>query len=204
MYLLLKPNYQLSILFKTAIFAILIICRIWFPSTLDYSVFASEGKQIEIYKKKNLTKKKKKTVLNKNQVYFQKISENRATLGMKKIKKKKIKVSHHNEIDQKEQKYTDPYIRQKNDKKIIENIESIYGLISKMDNKSENKAGNINRVTSTSAINGISIGKVSYVILSNGDKIFKGGKLDNGCIVEDIRPNYILLNCNGYKKKKIL
>lgn len=51
---------------------------------------------------------------------------------------------------------------------------------------------------------GLSKNGIPYVILKNGDKIFKGGKLDNGCIVDTIADDYVILNCNGLKKKQTL
>jgi hypothetical protein len=38
-----------------------------------------------------------------------------------------------------------------------------------------------------------------YVQLNDGSKIFKGGRLKNGCIIENIRPNDVQLNCSGSK-----
>ena len=51
---------------------------------------------------------------------------------------------------------------------------------------------------------GLSNNGIPYAILKNGDKIFKGGKLDNGCIVDMIADDYVILNCNGLKKKQNL
>jgi hypothetical protein len=36
-----------------------------------------------------------------------------------------------------------------------------------------------------------------YICLSDGSKVFKGGKLKNGCIIESISSNMVRLNCNG-------
>ena len=52
-----------------------------------------------------------------------------------------------------------------------------------------------------SNICGLSISKIPYVILRSGKKIFKGGKLNNDCIVDTIRQDYIILNCKGIKRR---
>jgi hypothetical protein len=49
---------------------------------------------------------------------------------------------------------------------------------------------------------GLSNNGIPYVILKNGNRIFKGGKLNSGCVVETIGDEYVILNCNGLKKKQ--
>ena len=46
---------------------------------------------------------------------------------------------------------------------------------------------------------GVNSSGVEYVKLIDGSKIFKGGTLDNGCIIEDILSNDVELNCQGTK-----
>lgn len=51
---------------------------------------------------------------------------------------------------------------------------------------------------------GLSNNGFPYVILKSGDKIFKGGKLGNGCIVDTIADDHVILICNGLKRKQTL
>lgn len=46
-------------------------------------------------------------------------------------------------------------------------------------------------------ISGVSTSGAPHVILSDGSKVFKGGKLDNGCAVVGIKNDHVILNCNG-------
>ena len=39
----------------------------------------------------------------------------------------------------------------------------------------------------------------SNIKLDDGTKIFKGGPLENGCIIENIKTNNVYLNCRGTK-----
>lgn len=45
---------------------------------------------------------------------------------------------------------------------------------------------------------GASTGGSGFICLSDGSKVFEGGQLENGCIIESIRSNTVKLNCNGY------
>lgn len=55
------------------------------------------------------------------------------------------------------------------------------------------------------AISGISTsGGARHVILKDGSKIFKGGRLDNGCTVVGIENDCVTLSCNGAKNKQRL
>ena len=51
---------------------------------------------------------------------------------------------------------------------------------------------------------GLSNNGIPYVILKSGDMIFKGGKLGNGCIVDTIADDHVILKCNGLKRKQTL
>jgi hypothetical protein len=44
---------------------------------------------------------------------------------------------------------------------------------------------------------GASTGGSGFICLSDGSKVFNGGKLKNGCIIENISFNMVILNCNG-------
>ena len=46
---------------------------------------------------------------------------------------------------------------------------------------------------------GVNISGVKYIKLDDGTKIFKGGPLENGCIIENIKTNNVYLNCRGTK-----
>ena len=77
---------------------------------------------------------------------------------------------------------------------IIESV--LYGLY-KINDRTDLETEQQNK----SDICGLSISKIPYVILRSGKKIFKGGKLNNDCIVDTIRQDYIILNCKGIKRK---
>lgn len=59
-----------------------------------------------------------------------------------------------------------------------------------IENKVEYTLGNLNIV-------GVSTSGVKHVKLSDGSKVFPGGMLRNGCVVENIRQNSLKLECNG-------
>ena len=40
---------------------------------------------------------------------------------------------------------------------------------------------------------------LQYIKLDNGSKVFRGGTLKNGCIIEDIKSDKVQLNCSGTK-----
>ena len=47
----------------------------------------------------------------------------------------------------------------------------------------------------------VSMGGIPHVIGKDGAKIFKGGKLKNGCTLVNIQKNYLMLNCEGSMRK---
>ena len=55
-----------------------------------------------------------------------------------------------------------------------------------------------------SQIAGVSSGEVPYIIQNDGSKVFIGGKLDDGCYVIEIRPEHIVLDCDGSIREQAL
>ena len=81
---------------------------------------------------------------------------------------------------------------------------AIIALVGKLLGNMADRARIGKEATNRGAICGLSTSNIPFVILSSGEKIFEGGKLRDGCIVENIEQNYIILNCNGLKRKQIL
>lgn len=52
-------------------------------------------------------------------------------------------------------------------------------------------------------INAVSTNGIPFVTLKNGTKVFKGGRLDNGCTLDSIARDHIVIECKGEKKKHL-
>ncbi|WP_419658359.1 SctD/MshK family protein [Desulfosarcina variabilis] len=143
----------------------------------------TENKKLPKKKKKNIKLLKKKNnegVAKKTKKY----DENKAWLS-------RIKNNRNLKYDQELEEKTDKENKGKN-----KNI----SLLSEIFYKTNN---NVKKYKKKS-ICGLSIGNLPYVILSNGKKVFEGGRLDNQCIIEEIDTDSIVINCNGLKQKIIL
>ncbi|MEJ2639702.1 MAG: FHA domain-containing protein [Desulfosarcinaceae bacterium] len=53
-------------------------------------------------------------------------------------------------------------------------------------------------------IKAVSTSGLPYVILNDGSKVFTGGELNNGCTIAAITGEYILMECNGLKRRQKL
>lgn len=76
----------------------------------------------------------------------------------------------------------------------------IINLLTEIANKTDKNVQKSEKVS----ICGLSMGNIPYVILSNGKKVFEGGRLYNQCIIEEIDADCVIVNCNGLKRKIVL
>ena len=51
-------------------------------------------------------------------------------------------------------------------------------------------------------IKGVNIGTMPHVILTDGTKVFPGGKVNSNCTVTQINQDHIVMNCNGKKVRQ--
>lgn len=151
-------------------------------------------KEKKVYKKTVLNKRMKKANLSKNHtILYKKLNaKNASGILIKKISKRKA--DHREELNA-ERQNNDQTLHEQVDENVI--MTSLGNLFAKIVDGSHVNAEPPNK----SVICGLSISNIPYVILNNGKKVFEGGKLDNGCIVDNINQNYIILDCNGQKRK---
>ena len=146
------------------------------------------------YKRTLQIKKEKKTNSNKNQSFLYK----KVGVGEQiKNSMNKRNFLYRKKLDE-DIKGENPDQHEQDDENEI--LRMVGNLLSKMAGASD-----VNPAPSRkSVIRGLSTSSIPYIILDNGNKIFEGGKLEDGCSVENINQNYIILECNGQKKKQAL
>jgi hypothetical protein len=159
----------------------------------------------KLYSKKMFIKKEKKpNAIRYQSVLYKKLK----TKNGPEVLIKKGKIVQVEKSDEKHRNQNSPMNKPIEERGLLA---SLGIFISKISGKSPKYSGahndyaHVQTVPSNQGvICGLSVGNMPYVTLTNGKKIFEGGKLDNGCKVQSIYLNYIILDCNGRKIKNNL